>query len=54
VRKAERKDNRAAAARHRKQVVAGAKAAREVAKKEKEKEKKAKAERMAAAQAGKQ
>ncbi|KAF1942466.1 hypothetical protein EJ02DRAFT_402609 [Clathrospora elynae] len=54
ARKVERKKERAAAARYQKQVVAEAKAAREVAKKEKEKEKKAKAERMAAAKAEKQ
>jgi cell division protein FtsL len=40
VRKAERKQERAAAARYQKQVVAEAKTAREVAKKEKEKHKK--------------
>jgi cell division protein FtsL len=40
VRKAERKQERAAAARYQKQVVAEAKTAREVAKKEKEKKKK--------------
>jgi hypothetical protein len=54
VRKAERKEERAAAARYQKQVVAEAKTAREVAKKEKEKKKKAKAERIAAAEARKQ
>jgi hypothetical protein len=42
VRKAERKQERAAAARYQKQVVAEAKTAREVAKKEKEKKKKSK------------
>jgi hypothetical protein len=54
VRIAERKEDRAAAARYQKPAVAEAKAAREVAKKEKEKEKKAKAERIAVAKAGKQ
>jgi hypothetical protein len=42
VRKAERKQERAAAAGYQKQVVAEAKTAREVAKKEKEKKKKKK------------
>jgi flagellar biosynthesis GTPase FlhF len=56
ARKAERKENRAAAARYQKQIAKEAKAAREVAKKEKEKEKekKAKAENLAAARAQKQ
>jgi hypothetical protein len=54
VRKAERKENRAAAARYQKQITKEAKTAREVAKKKKEKKKKAKAENLAAARAQKQ